>query len=313
MDSFTFNLLKSVRPRQWLKNASVAAALVFTGMLFDSQALKTTIEAITVFTMIASSIYLINDVMDMDADKKHPFKRMRPIAAGKISTNQALAISSVLAIIAYWWAWKLSLFFFLLVLFYWLLQVAYSTGLKNVAIIDLLVVAGGFILRVYAGAVVIDAHLSIWFLLCVVSVALLISVGKRRAELTILTKKHASEHRLVLSKYSEKVLDSYVSTFANSAFISWALFTFFQPPLAVSQTFPSIFTKLPLTLAGTNKWLMLTLPLVIYGIMRYVKIIYEGSKAESPERVLLSDKPLLTSVLIWGLLIVGILYLLPGG
>lgn len=300
-----------MRPRQWLKNASVGAALVFSGSLFEPQMIWLTIKAMVIFTITASGIYLINDVMDKDSDRKHPFKRLRPIAAGKITEQQALLTSFIFLLTASWWSYQLSMFFFLAILVYFLMQITYSLRLKHVAIIDLLIVAGGFILRVYAGAIIINAHLSIWFLLCVVSVALLISVGKRRAELTILTREKASEHRQVLSKYSEQVLDGYVSMFSNSAFLSWALFTFFQPPLQVSMALPSLFSRLPMTLAGTNKWLMITLPVVIYGIMRYMKIIYEGSKAESPERVLLSDKPLLTSVVFWGILVVVILYWLP--
>lgn len=312
MISFGYNLLKSVRPRQWLKNFSVGAALVFAGGLFESDKVWLTIEAIVIFIFVASAIYLFNDVMDRESDRKHPFKRLRPIAAGKIKPWQALSIAALLLLVTNIWAYNLSTFFFGAVLFYWLMQIAYSVYLKNIAIIDMIIVAGGFILRIYAGAMVIDAHLSIWFLLCVVSVALLISVGKRRAELTILTKEKAAQHRHVLSKYSRHVLDSYVAMFANSAFLSWSLFTFFQPPLAVSHALPYLFTRLPLTLSGTNKWLMITIPFVIYGLMRYVKIIYEGSKAESPERVLLSDKPLLSSVIVWGITVVFILYYLPG-
>ena len=301
-----------MRPRQWLKNASVAAALIFSGNLFEMEMVWLTLEAVVIFSILASGIYLINDVLDRESDRQHPFKKLRPIAAGKISVGQALFWATILLLVANWWASELSGFFFITVVAYWIMQLAYSLKLKHIAIIDLIIVAGGFILRIYGGAMVINAHLSIWFLLCVVSVALLISVGKRRAELAILTRENASKHRSVLSKYSKSLLDGYVSMFANSAFISWALFTFFQPPLAVSHAFPSIFTRLPITLAGTNKWLMITLPVVIYGLMRYMKIIYEGSKAESPERVLLQDKPLLVSVMIWGLLVVVILYWLPG-
>jgi hypothetical protein len=172
---------------------------------------------------------------------------------------------------------------------------------------DVIAIAGGFILRVYAGAFAINVHMNVWFLLCVVSLALFLTVGKRRAELAILDEKAAPRHRKTLSFYSATLLDSYLSMFANSAWLAYALFTFFAPPPPVSQRLPFL-TELPLTLAGTNKWLMITIPIVIYGVMRYLHIIYQGSRAESPERVLLADKPLLTTVIIWGIAVVIILY-----
>ncbi len=310
MVSFLVNFLKTVRPRQWLKNLSVSAALVFTGGLFDVDKVWLVFVAITITTILASAIYIFNDLLDRQSDRQHPFKRLRPIAAGKISPQAAFVLFMLLSLVGLAGAYKLSMFFFIALFAYWLLQIGYSLYLKHVPVLEMLVIAAGFILRVYAGAVVIDAHLSIWFLLCVVTTAVLISVGKRRAELAILTEQ-AAKHRQVLSRYPPEVLNSYVTMFATSTWMSWALFTFFAPPLLIGQTYPEFFDNLPLTFSGTNKWLMATTPVVIYGVMRYLRIIYDGSKAESPERVLLSDKPLLTAVIIWGLMVVGILYLLP--
>ncbi len=161
-------------------------------------------------------------------------------------------------------------------------------------------------LRVAAGAFVIGVHLSGWFYICVISLSLFLAVGKRRSELAILAE-NASVHRKTLSLYSPPLLDVYLAMFGASAFLSWSLFTFFAPPPPVTEAFP-ILAYLPLTLAGINKWLMATIPLVIYGIMRYQKIIFEGSRAESPERVLLSDKPLLASVLVWGVMVIWMIY-----
>lgn len=148
--------------------------------------------------------------------------------------------------------------------------------------------------------------MSVWFLLCVVSLALFLAVGKRRAELKVLDSL-AGNHRKTLSFYTPQLLDVYLGMFANSAWLSYALFTFFSPPPPISQQF-GLYKFLPLALSGINKWLMLSIPLVIYGIMRYMSIIYQGSKAEAPEKVLLKDKPLLITVLIWGVMIVGIIY-----
>lgn len=255
---------------------------------------------------MTSSIYIFNDLIDINRDKLHPFKRLRPIAKGDIPVPMAIFLSIFLAWLSLSLAVNISFFFFLTCLAYLLLQGIYTLFLKNFVILDVLAIAAGFILRVSAGAFVLGVHLSGWFYLCVISLALFMAVGKRRAELAILQER-ASDHRKTLSLYPTLLLDNYLSMFGSSAFLAWSLFTFFAPPPPVAQAFP-ILAHLPLTLAGINKWLMASIPLVIYGIMRYQKIIYEGSKAESPERVLLSDKPLLVTVGAWAILVVGILY-----
>ncbi len=170
----------------------------------------------------------------------------------------------------------------------------------------------GFFLRVLAGAIIINAHLSIWFLLCVISISLFLAVGKRRAELAILTEQGSAVlHRKVMGKYTTNILDTYLSMFANSAFISWALFTFnFYEQYPTSA--PSTLVLLSRTLT-INKWLMLSIPVVIFGIMRYIRIIYDGARAETPEKVILSDIPLIISVGLWGLIVIGVLYLGPQG
>jgi len=206
-------------------------------------------------------------------------------------------------------AYSLSPLFGLSVFGYWVLQLLYSLWLKNIEVVDVFVIALGFFIRVLAGAIVINAHLSIWFLLCVISTSLFLAVGKRRAELAILAEQAtAIQHRKVMGKYSTNILDAYLSMFATAAFLSWALYTFnFYDQ---SSGGGLILTGLPLysrTLT-INKWLMATIPVVIFGIMRYIRVIYDGSRAESPERVFFSDRPLLTTVLIWGLMVVGVLY-----
>lgn len=178
--------------------------------------------------------------------------------------------------------------------------------LKRIVLLDILAIAGGFIIRVYAGALAINVHMNVWFLLCVISLALFLAAGKRRTELAILEQK-AARHRKTLTFYSPVLLDSYLSMFANSAWIAYALFTFFVAPPFISQRI-SFLTNLPLTFAGINKWLMITIPVVIFGIMRYLKVVFEGTLAESPEKVLLSDKTLLATVTLWIFLVVFILY-----
>lgn len=266
-----------------------------------------TLWAVILFTILTSSVYLINDVIDITQDQIHPFKRKRPIAAGRLSIPTALFIAVVGLFASLYLAYSQNLFFFLASLTYLALQIAYSFSLKNIIVMDVIAIAGGFILRVYAGALAINVHMNVWFLLCVVSLALFLAAGKRRAELAILDEKAAPRHRRTLSFYSANLLDSYLAMFANSAWLAYALFTFFTPPPPISQRLPFL-TLLPLTLAGTNKWLMITIPIVIYGVMRYLHIVYQGSRAESPERVILADKPLLATIITWGIAVVVILY-----
>jgi 4-hydroxybenzoate polyprenyltransferase len=307
------NILKTARPRQWVKNLTLYAALVFTGYLYTSEVFLKDFEIVTkaviAFTMIASAIYFLNDLIDIKADQLHPFKKKRPIAAGKVSKFEAIIMSVVLATSGLIWSANLSGLFFTAVLVYLGLQVLYTVWLKNIEVVDVFVIALGFFLRVLAGALVINAHLSIWFILCVISVSLFLAVGKRRAEMAILTEQGLVQHRKVMGKYTPDILDAYLSMFATAAWLSWALFTFNfyeqLPPEVVSPIGLGIISK-TLTI---NKWLMVSIPVVVFGIMRYLRVIYDGSRAETPERVILSDYPLLTTVAVWGLIVIAVLYL----
>lgn len=265
-------------------------------------------ESVLCFTLIASSIYFFNDLLDIKSDLAHPFKKKRPIASGKISRESAVTVFVLASGISLLWAKNISSLFFVVAAGYWIMQIAYSLWLKNIEVVDVFVIALGFFLRVVAGAIVINAHLSIWFLLCVISVSLFLAVGKRRAELAILTDQGITAHRKVMGKYTTGILDAYLSIFATSSFLSWALFTFnfYQQAGPVSTTSTAlILVSKTLTI---NKWLMATIPVVIFGIMRYILVIYDGSRAESPERVILSDFPLLISVGTWTAMVLFVLY-----
>jgi len=198
----------------------------------------------------------------------------------------------------------LPFFFFLSLLAYLGIQVLYNLFLKSAVILDILTIAIGFFLRVYAGAFIINAHLSVWFLLCLISAALFLAAAKRRAELAVV--EQAGSTRKTLSLYTAPLLDSYVAMFATSAWLSWALFTFFESPPLTTSTW--LFLAEISKAITINKLLMLTIPFSIFGVMRYLRLIYEGSRTESPEKVLLSDFPLLTSFSLWAILVVGILY-----
>jgi len=303
---FSLNLFRSIRPRQAFKNLALAAPLIFSGKLLLATPFWLVVKCIIIFTILTSAIYFFNDVIDISRDKLHPVKRKRPIASGKINVPTALFAFVGGSFLSLYLAYLISFFFFLACLAYFILQISYSLVLKKIVLIDILTIAGGFIIRVYAGALAINVHMNVWFLLCVISLALFLAAGKRRTELTILEQK-AAHHRKTLSHYTPPLLDSYLSIFANSAWMAYALYTFFAPPPPISQRI-TILTELPLTFAGINKWLMITIPVVIFGIMRYLRIIHEGTRAESPEKVLLGDKTLLTTVGIWLLLVVMVMY-----
>ncbi len=305
-------ITKTSRPRQWIKNLSIFGALVFTGQFFDNKLFNQTLLGFLSLSLIVSAVYFINDIADRKQDRLHPFKSKRPIARGDLPVSLAIVVALISIILSLTLARSLSYFFFLSLLSYLILQIAYTFYLKEVVVIDILAIATGFILRVYAGAFLIDAHLSVWFLLCVVSVSLFLASGKRRAELAILDEKVASQHRKTLSLYSRHLLDSYLAMFATASWLSWALFTFFkggEQDFYISESVsPELLNSLPLTILGSGKLLMATIPLVIFGVMRYLRIVYEGSRAETPERVLLTDKPLLVAVFIWILAVFIIIY-----
>lgn len=317
MVDFIIGLAKTARPRQWIKNFSIFAALVFTGQFYNGELFDKTVSGFIALSLVVSSVYFINDIADVSSDRLHPFKKFRPIASGRLPVSVALLVALLAASFGLYQAYALSSFFFYALVVYLILQLAYTFFLKEMVVIDILAIATGFVLRVYAGAFLIDAHLSVWFLLCVISVSLFLAASKRRAELFILQEK-ASQHRKTLSLYSTDLLDSYLAMFATASWLSWALFTFFkedeQGDFYIGDAVaPQFLDILPLTILGSGKLLMVTIPVVIFGIMRYLRIVYEGSRAETPERVLMTDKPLVVAFAIWTLLIFLVLYVLKPG
>lgn len=295
-------ILQSMRPVHWVKNLAVFAALVFTGTLFIQSYFLNVFWAFITFNLASSATYLFNDVMDASEDALHPVKKNRPIASGKLSKQTALLASLGLALISIIIASTLNSLFVAAIIAYLVFQLGYSLGLKNLAIFDILIIATGFILRVYSGAVVINAHLSVWFLLCVISVALFLASGKRRAELSLIG---AGTTRKSLIKYKPELLNSYVSMFGNAAWMSWALFTFFESPPANLKLW--LFLAEISKATTINKLLMATIPVVIFIIMRYEALIFED-RSEAPEKVLLTDKPLVISIIIYLIMVIAILY-----
>ncbi len=310
MVTLLISLFRSVRPRQSLKNLALLAPLIFSGNFFYWPKLSLSLAGALSFSFLTSAVYLFNDIIDLPYDRVHPYKKKRPIASGELPVTTAFFAAVVLIFLALYSAISLNFFFFLICLIYLTTQVFYTLWLKKIVILDVITVAVGFVLRVYAGTFIVDVHTSVWFLLCVIALSLFLAVGKRRAEMSVL-EKSKENHRQVLSNYSPVLLDNYLAMFSTSAWLAYALFTFFEPAPPIFHKFPfltGLVAKFPISITGTNKWLMVTIPVVIYGIMRYTKIIYEGEKAEAPERVLLSDKPLLSAVTVWGILLILIIY-----
>lgn len=303
-DNIIVAAVKILRPIHWVKNLSLFAAIFLTGFLFDKLEFAKVFWAFIAFDFATSATYIFNDILDAPADRLHPTKRFRPVASGALPVVLAFIECAALAVLSLIISAPLSPLFFFTVIAYLLLQLFYSLGLKNIAIVDILIIATGFIMRVYAGAFVIDAHLSVWFLLCVISVALFLASGKRRAELN-LSQDSEVLTRKSLGNYKKDLLNSYVTMFGNASWMSWSLFTFFESPKA---TLPVWLTLAELSKTTTiDKLLMLTIPVTIFGIMRYESLIFEG-KSETPERLLLTDRALIIAVILWVLLVYWVLY-----
>ncbi len=293
-----------MRPIHWVKNLSLFAAILLTGEIFDKGHFINVFWGFVAFCFATSATYIINDIFDVKNDRLHPTKRFRPVASGRLPVPLALLEGLMMASVALFMAATFNSIFFLLVIGYLILQLFYSMFLKNIAILDILIIATGFIIRVYAGAFAINAHLSVWFLLCVISTALFLASGKRRAELN-LPQTQTSLTRKSLDNYKKELLNSYVTMFGNASWMSWALFTFFESPKA---TLPFWLVLAELSRTTTiDKLLMITIPITIFGIMRYEFLIFEG-KSETPERLLLTDKALIAAIGVWIFVVYWVLY-----
>lgn len=310
MIKLAYNSLRLVRPRQWIKNFAIFAAITFSGELFDLPILEKVVLGFFVFCGLSSATYIVNDIFDVKKDKLHPFKKFRPLANGDIPIPFAGVLAAFLIIISLIIARGITPAFFVLGLVYLAIQFLYSSYLKSVAVLDILLIAAGYILRVYGGEFASGFHISVWLLLTTISISLFLAVGKRRSELTLLLGNKnidIAATRKSLSHYSERLLDVYASIFATSTFVSYSLFTFLENPkgfnlhlgILMPDFMPAFFQR---------KWLMITIIPVVYGLMRYLQDIYEKNEGESPEKVLLSDIPLLVTVLIWTVLVIGIIY-----
>ena len=307
MGGILLAILRTARPRQWLKNLGLFAAILVTGHFFEQQAFLHTLLGFCVFCLLSSSNYIFNDVMDAPRDRKHPFKKFRPIASGKLPVPLALGVSATFIIAGLFLSYTLAPAFFLLSLMFVVLEYSYTLFFKQISVIDILTITAAYFLRVYAGEALTGYHISVWLALAALSLALFLAVGKRRAELTLIQsfKGGTSDTRASLLHYSERLLDTYTAMFANSTFITYAFYTFLERPGTQGFFFKS-YSDFMTDLPG-RKWLMVSVPFVLYGIMRYMQLIYEG-KGESPEQVLLSDKPLIVTIILWAASVFLVIY-----
>lgn len=283
-------LLITMRPKQWTKNLFIFAALLFDLKLFDLTYGVKTVLAFLLFCILSGSVYLINDLTDIEKDRQHPVKRNRPLASGKLKRSWAVTAAVVVPPITLSLCFLLQPLFGLIALAYFVIQLLYSFGLKNVVILDVLIIAAGFVLRVAAGSAVAEAQrFSPWIYVCITLLALFLALGKRRNELTLLDA-NALEHRKVLQEYSPELLDEMIALVTSSTVIAYSLYTF------SAENLPA------------NKAMMLTIPFVLYSIFRYLYLIHEKNLGGSPEEILIRDAPFIVSNLCWGAVVVLILY-----
>jgi 4-hydroxybenzoate polyprenyltransferase len=286
------NLLKTMRPKQWAKNVFIFIALVFDEKLFTPSPLLKTIAAFMIFCLTSSVVYLINDLVDIEKDRQHPTKRLRPLPSGQLNPSVAIVAAVLIPLVTLPLSFLLDFYFGFIALGYLLTMIVYSFILKNIIILDVLTVAAGFVLRVAAGAIVVKvARFSPWLYICTTLVALFIGLSRRRHELVLLAE-NANEHRASLSEYSLPLLDQMIAVVTSATVIAYSLYTFSAPNLPA------------------NHAMMLTIPFGLYAIFRYLYLIHAKNKGGTPEDIFVSDLPLLVNFGLWGLAVIAIMYFL---
>jgi decaprenyl-phosphate phosphoribosyltransferase len=304
-------IIDSARPRQWLKNFLLFVPIVFGGQIFNFWSFASVTVGFIVFCLLSSSNYILNDVIDVEHDRSHPYKRNRPVARRDIPENQALIVAIVFLVLGLVISLFLNFSFFLsacvFVLLHWLLYFVFRT----IAVVDVLSIASGYVLRIFAGESAADLHISIWLFLSVLSFSLLLAIGKRRVELSLLQsnrKKNNINQKEALFQYSDKLLDAYIAVFANATFLTYAYFTFLTTPDTIGMFFRS--SEQLLSVVG-RKWMMLTVPPALYSVMRYLQLVY-SVKTGMMEKIVTSDKPLIFAIMIWAVIAFVVVYGIGG-
>lgn len=289
-------LVTSLRPHQWSKNLLLFAALGFSKNLFEPVPLLRSAAAFLIFCALSGAVYLINDVVDLERDRRHPLKRLRPIASGSLSTPAALAAAGLISAVSVAAAVWIARPFALCAVAYLALNLVYSSSLKHLVILDALSVSLGFVLRAVAGGLAIGVPISDWLVVCTLLLALFLALAKRRHELTSLSAPAAAEHRSILAEYSPYLLDQMIGVVTASCVMAYSFYTLAPETTAKFQT----------------ERLSWTIPFVLYGIFRYLYLVHRKDQGGNPSGILLTDRPLLAAVALWAAATVLILYTAEG-
>jgi 4-hydroxybenzoate polyprenyltransferase len=290
-------LFKAMRPRQWTKNVFIFASLVFDGKLFQPTDFLRTLAGFGLFCIISSAVYIFNDILDLKVDRQHPVKRNRPIASGRLPIPAAITAGILLTLGALAAGYLLAWQFALVLLIYFVMMQIYSKWLKHIPILDVIILAAGFVLRVHAGTTLITVdRFSPWLYVIMTLLALYLGFGKRRAELALLTENIDAQSpdggfRKVLNGYSIPLLDQFITIVSGTTIVAYSLYTFFRPD------------------APSNHTLMLTIPFVLYAVFRYLYLIEVKHIGGEPEEILLTDRPFQASLALWGLTVLAVFYL----
>lgn len=279
-------LLKLMRPKQWIKNFFVFAAIIFSGKFSNMHILLLNIYVFVLFCLISSAVYILNDLVDAPKDRMHPQKKYRPIASGKVTKVQAIFLEVIIVIITLYISYIIQYKIFIVILAYYIMNILYSFKLKNIVILDVMIITFGFLLRVISGSIPTNVQLSPWLLLCTMLLALFIALNKRKSEIITLKDK-SGEHRKILEEYSVELIDSMLTIVTPGLLIAYCLYTF-----------SSI----------QSRTMMITIPFVLYGIFRYQYLMLKENIGGKPEDVFQKDMPFLINIVLWVVCSIVIVY-----
>ncbi len=296
-------ILQAARPNQWIKNFIIYTSLVFSGKLFDPVLFGKTFIGFVIFSVLSSTSYLLNDIIDYPYDQKHPSKKKRPIAAGELSVQDASFVVFLLSFVALLASLFFSTPFFGVAFVFLLLHFFYSLYFKFRPILDIFAISFSFMLRAFAGQVISGYHIQIWLLLTIFFISLFIATVKRHAELVA----HGAAARKSLYSYKEHFLNFLTTTFATLTITTYSLYSFLEKPMFSQSALSSLFGSLVSSFEA-RKWFMITIPLVVYGISRYAHLLYEKAEGEAPEKIITQDKPLILTIVLWIVIVVMFLY-----
>jgi 4-hydroxybenzoate polyprenyltransferase len=286
------HIVKEMRPTQWTKNVLLFVGLIFSKNLFDPPLIQKAVLGFFSFCCFSSTVYIINDIVDRESDRHHPIKCKRPIASGDLSVAVAVVAAIALAAAGLALAVYLGRQFTIVAVLYLVLLVLYSIALKRVVIVDVLILASGFVLRTIAGVEAIGVTISSWLLTCTIFLALFLGLSKRRHELILLGDK-STDHRKILAEYSPELLDQMIAVATASALISYTLYTVDDDTIAKF---------------GTSNFIY-TVPFVIFGIFRYLYLIHQKQEGGRPDKLLLTDRPILVNNVLWLVTAAAIIYI----